>query len=123
MLEGIKIYQTEWIAHVDRMGVAKENVGIYIYTQTAVHWGDLEIDGENKCAWNRRIGRNCSTEGEGTIDSIISGFRDEADESRARLSHYAARIGNSLPTFRDKEFKNVYSNPECRCSQYRAFIG
>jgi hypothetical protein len=28
LLEGIKIYQTEWAAHVERMDVAEENVGI-----------------------------------------------------------------------------------------------
>jgi len=38
-----------------------------------------------------------------SVDSCeISGFRREVDEICARLRHYAAYRGNSLPTFRDK---------------------
>ena len=39
---------------------------------------------------------------------IISGFRPEADENCALLSHYAAISGNSLPTFRDN-LSDLYS--------------
>jgi len=32
---------------------------------------------------------------------VISDFRRDVDENCALLVYYAARIGNSLPTFRD----------------------
>ena len=32
---------------------------------------------------------------------MTSGFRSEVDENYALLGHYAASIGNLLPTFRD----------------------